>query len=203
MPKIVSQLFISLDGVVEAPDQWHFPYFTEEMAAAVNSDYGRAETLLLGRRTYDSFAGAWPAREAAGGEDAGFAARLGDLRKVVLTHHGADLGWRNAEPLVGDVMTAVTALRDAPGEGIVLVPGSVGLVRTLITLALLDELHLLVHPVAVRNGETLFDHEGASVPLRLVSSEVFTTGVLDLRYALADAPTPAGYDEAKQHLSRA
>jgi len=70
MRKITAGLFISLDGVVEAPDQWHFPYFNDEMGAAVGATLGAAETVLFGRKTYDSFAGAWPEREAAGGEDA-------------------------------------------------------------------------------------------------------------------------------------
>ena len=70
MKKIIAGLFISLDGVVEAPDQWHFPYFNEEMGAAVDATFGAADTMLFGRKTYDSFAGAWPEREAAGEEDA-------------------------------------------------------------------------------------------------------------------------------------
>src|SRR3990170_2779139 len=73
MRKITAGLFISLDGVVEAPDQWHFPYFNEEMGAAVDAQLGANDTLLLGRKTYDSFAGAWPEREEAGGEGAGVA----------------------------------------------------------------------------------------------------------------------------------
>ena len=80
MRKITAGLFISLDGVVEAPDQWHFPYFNDEMGAAVDATLGAADTILFGRKTYDSFAGAWPEREAAGGEDAPFAKKLGDAR---------------------------------------------------------------------------------------------------------------------------
>ena len=76
MKKIIAGLFISLDGVVEAPDQWHFPYFNEEMGAAVDASLGRSDTMLFGRKTYDSFAGAWPERESAGGEDAPFAKAL-------------------------------------------------------------------------------------------------------------------------------
>jgi dihydrofolate reductase len=66
MRKITSGLFISLDGVVEAPDEWHFPYFNEEMGAAVDATLGAADTVLFGRTTYDSFAGGWPERELAG-----------------------------------------------------------------------------------------------------------------------------------------
>src|SRR3954452_10812897 len=99
MATIVSSLFIALDGVVEIDPAWHFPYFDANMGAAVGEDYGDVDALLIGRVTYDSFAGAWPEREAAGGEDAAYAASLGDVRKVVVTRGSQDLGWRNAEKL--------------------------------------------------------------------------------------------------------
>src|SRR5262245_32781433 len=85
MKKIIAGLFISLDGVVEAPDQWHFPYFNDEMGVAVDRTFSAADTMLFGRKTYDSFAGAWPERETAGGEDAAFAKALGDVRKIVVS----------------------------------------------------------------------------------------------------------------------
>jgi len=103
MAKIISTLFISLDGVVEPDENWHFPYFDEAMGAAVRDDYDTADTLLLGRVTYDSFVGAWPDREAAGGEDAAFAKTLGDMRKLVASRHPHDLGWRNVELIDGDL----------------------------------------------------------------------------------------------------
>ena len=85
MAQVISTLFMSLDGVVEIDPEWHFPYFDEHMGRAVGEDYEDVDVLLLGRVTYDSFAGAWPDREAAGGEDSTFAAQLGDVRKVVAT----------------------------------------------------------------------------------------------------------------------
>ena len=114
MAQVVSTLFISLDGVVEIDPAWHFPYFDEHMGRAVGEDYADVDVLLLGRVTYDSFAGAWPDREAAGGEDSTFAAQLGDLRKVVATRGDADLGWRNAERVSGDLGDAVGAAGVVP-----------------------------------------------------------------------------------------
>ena len=73
MAKVISTLFISADGVAEIDPDWHFPYFDENMGRAVSEDYDTADVLLIGRETYDSFAGAWPDREAAGGDDASFA----------------------------------------------------------------------------------------------------------------------------------
>jgi dihydrofolate reductase len=94
MRKITAGLFISLDGVVEAPDQWHFPYFNDEMGAAVDATLGAADTVLFGRKTYDSFAGAWPEREAAGGEDAVLAKKLGDVPKIVVSNQKLEFTWR-------------------------------------------------------------------------------------------------------------
>src|SRR6478752_984546 len=150
MRKITAGMFVALDGVVEAPDQWHFPYFNDEMGAAVGGQLGAADTILLGRSTYDSFA------------------------------------------------EAVTALKNEPG-GDIGMSGSVSVVRQLLAAGLLDELHLLVHPIVVGKGMRLFD-EGESIPLRLLSSQTFETGVLYLVYARAEAPAAAGYDEAKAHL---
>src|SRR3954453_11703055 len=115
MRKIVAGMFISLDGVVEAPDQWHFPYFNEQMGAAVGGMLDEADTMLIGRVTYDSFAGAWPDREAAGEEDAGFAKQLGDARKIVVSNQELDFAWRNTELLKGDLLEAVAALKREAG----------------------------------------------------------------------------------------
>ncbi|MCX5276220.1 dihydrofolate reductase family protein [Streptomyces virginiae] len=201
MRKIKAQLFISLDGVVEAPDQWHFPYFDEDMGAAVDATLGRADTLLLGRRTYDSFAGAWPGREAAGGEDAPFAEVLGDARKIVLSNSRLDFTWRNSEQLVGDLTTAVAALKNEPATDTpVWISGSVSVVRQLVAAGLLDELNLLLHPIAVRNGMRLFEEDAPAIPLELLSAATLRTGVLNLTYAVATAPGEGTYADAKTHL---
>jgi dihydrofolate reductase len=199
MRKITAGLFISLDGVVEAPDHWHFPYFNEEMGAAVDATLGAADTVLFGRKTYDSFAGAWPEREAAGGEDAGFAKTLGDARKIVVSNQKLEFTWRNSEQLEGDLVEAVTALKNEPGGNIAL-SGSVSVVRQLLAAGLLDELHLLVHPIAVRKGMRLFDEAETPFPLTLISSETFKTGVLNLVYGPAESTGDATYDDAKVHL---
>lgn len=199
MRKITASLFIALDGVVEAPDQWHFPYFSDDMGATVAASMDRADTMLFGRETYDSFAGAWPVREAAGGEDAGFAKTIGDMRKIVLSHRPLTFTWRNSEQLQGDFVEAVTALKNEPGGEIAL-SGSVSVVRQLLAAGLLDELHLLVHPIAVRKGARLFDEGDAPIPLALASSTVLDKSVVHLVYT-PSAPAPeAGYEEAKQHL---
>ena len=195
MRKITAGLFISLDGVVEAPDQWHFPYFNEEMGDAVGATLGQVDTMLFGRKTYDSFAGAWPEREAAGEEDADFAKILGDARKIVVSNQELELTWRNSELLQGDLREAVTALKEE-GEGTIGMSGSISVVRQLLAAGLLDELHLLVHPIAVRKGMRLFDEGELPIPLTLISSQTFKTGVLNLVYAPAESAGNAGYQDA-------
>jgi dihydrofolate reductase len=199
MRKITAGLFIALDGVVEAPDQWHFPYFNEEMGAAVDATLGAADTVLFGRKAYDSFAGAWPEREQAGEEDAGLAKKLGDVRKIVVSNQKLEFTWRNSEQLEGNLVEAVTALKNEPGGNIGM-SGSVSVVRQLLAADLVDELHLLVHPIAVRQGMRLFD-EGETIPLRLISSETFETGVLNLVYGPAESTGDATYEDAKVHLA--
>ena len=200
MSTIVSTLFISLYGVVEIDPAWHFPYFDEQMGAAVEEDYQGADALVLGRVTYDSFAGAWPEREAAGGEDASFAAQLGDTRKLVATRGEQDLGWRNVEAVQGDLAQAVKALASEPGIDKILIPGSISVVRQLLAAGLLDELRLLVHPVAARHGERLFDEGEPIYPLSLLRSQALPTGVVRLIYAPATLATETADDEATDQV---
>jgi len=194
MTTVVSTHFVSFDGVAEVDPAWHFPYFDAAMGAAVTEDYADVDVLLLGRVTYDSFAGAWPGRETAGGEDAGYARQLGDTRKVVATRGTGDLGWRNVET-TPDVVARVSELREEPGVEKVLVAGSISVVQQLLAAGELDELHLLVHPVVAGTGRHLFDPGAGVQPLRLLSSTSFPTGVLWLKYAPADLPGAAGYED--------
>ncbi|MFI1992009.1 dihydrofolate reductase family protein [Actinoplanes sp. NPDC020271] len=195
MAKLVSTLFISADGVAEIDPEWHFPYFDENMGRAVTEDYETADVLLIGRETYDSFAGAWPDREAGGEEDAPFAKQLGDMRKIVVSRQPLQFTWRNSELLAGDLVESVTALKADPGVKGVLIPGSIAVVQQLLAAGLVDELRLLVHPVAARKGRRLFDDGDRAYHLRVVSTEAFPTGVLRVIYAPGAAPAAQGYEE--------
>lgn len=197
MAKIISTLFVSADGVVEIDPAWHFPYFDDNMGRCVGEDYDTADVLLIGRETYDSFAGAWPGRETAGGQDASFAKQLGDTRKVVVTRQPLEFTWRGSERVDGDLVDAATALKaDADIRGI-LIPGSISVVQQLLAAGLVDELRLLVHPVAARKGRRLFDDGDAPYHLKVTKTEVFPTGVIRVIYAPGAAPAPAGYDDVK------
>jgi dihydrofolate reductase len=188
MKKISASLFASVDGVVGEPQTWHFPYYCAELGAAVSEQLEAAGTVLLGRVTYDSFAATWPAREAAGEADAGMAKALGDARKITVSRRRLTFGWRNSEQLEGDLVEGVRALKDEPGDGVVWMSGSVSIIRQLLDAKLLDELHLFVHPVTVRQGLRLFEDEGAPVPLALLSCTPFRSGTVHLVYGPSDGP---------------
>lgn len=196
MATLISTLFIAADGVAEIDPDWHFPYFDENMGRAVGEDYDTANVLLLGRETYDSFAGAWPEREAAGEDDAPFAQQLGDLRKVVVSRQPLEFAWRNSELLSGELVDAVRALKADPSVTGILVPGSISIVQQLIDAGLVDELRLYVHPVAARKGRRLFTDGDAPVHLAVVATEVFPTGVIRMTYAPAEAPAPSAIPRA-------
>jgi dihydrofolate reductase len=200
MAQITASLFAALDGVVDpGVGNWHFPYFSDEMGAAVTQTHD-GQVMLFGRVTYDSFAGAWPDREAAGGEDAGFAKSLGDMRKIVASHSPLQLTWRNSEQLEGDLVPAVTALKDDPSIGRIVISGSVSIVRQLLDAGLLDELRLFVHPATAGSGLRLFDDAVPPQHLKLLSATPFKTGVLHLVYAPDPHPPTGGYDEAVQAM---
>ena len=200
--KITASLFSALDGVVDPMvGSWHFPYFNDEMGAAV-TDTHEGDVMLFGRVTYDSFAGAWPEREAAGGEDAPFAKRLGDMRKIVASRSPLTFAWRNSEQLEGDLEDAVAALKNDGSIHRVVISGSVSVVRQLLDAGLLDELHLFVHPATAGEGIRLFDDGAPPRHLKLLSAQPFETGVLHLIYAPDPNPPTGGYEEATQAMPR-
>ena len=200
MAKVISTLFISADGVAEIDPEWHFPYFDDNMGRAVGEDYETADVLLIGRETYDSFAGAWPGREAAGGDDAPFAKQLGDVRKVVVSRQRLEFSWRNSELISGDLLDAVTSLKADAGIRGILIPGSISVVQQLLAAGLVDELRLLVHPVAARKGRRLFDDGDAPYHLKVTATEAFPTGVIRVIYSPAEVPAKVGYNEVKDQV---
>jgi dihydrofolate reductase len=174
-----SSLFISLDGVIEAPETWHFPYFDEQMGAVVGELMSANDATLIGRQTYDEFAAYWPSADP----DDPITAVMNGGRKYVVSTTLTEPAWENSSVVTGDVAAELTKLKTQTRLG---TTGSATLVRWLLEQRLVDELHLLVHPIVVGHGKKLFA-DGATVPLKLVSSTTFDTGVLHLVYAGADS----------------
>lgn len=201
MATITASFFMALDGVIDpAIGDWHFPYFNDEMGQAVTA-LADSDVMLFGRVTYDSFAGAWPEREQAGGEDAAFAKHLGDTRKIVASRSRLDLQWRNSEQLEGDLVETVTALKADPSITKIGLSGSTSVVLQLLDAGLLDELHLFVHPATAGTGLRLFGDGAPARHLKLRSSQAFRTGVLHLAYAPDPNPPTGGYEDARGDLS--
>ena len=180
MRKIKSNFFISLDGVVEAPDKWHFPYFDDEMGAAVGAGFATTDAMLMGRVLYEEWAAYWPEHA-----DEPFGDVMNSMKKYVVSNTLDSAEWQNSEIVSGDV---ARRLRDIKGQdgGDISMSGSATTVRWLLREGLLDELILLVHPIAVGDGlARLFPPEEPSLPLELLSAQTFKSGVLNLSYGPA------------------
>lgn len=188
MRKIAAGLFISLDGVIDNPHEWHFPYFDDNMGNAVGAQMADSDAMLLGRVTWEGFAGYWPSQTP---EENDIAAHMNGIQKYVVSNTLDSVdAWQNSTLISGDVYAELARLKQQPGKTIG-ITGSGELVRTLLRDGLLDELNLLVHPIVVGRGKRLFPDGFDQVPLELVSSETFPTGVLALTYRRAADESPA------------
>jgi dihydrofolate reductase len=179
MGYLKSGLFISVDGVVEAPETWHFPYFDDQMGAVVG-ELMNADATLLGRVTYDGFADYWPKADPADP----MTGAMNSARKYVVSNTLTEATWENSSVISGDSADIVAELTKLKADTRIGTTGSVTLVRWLLEHGLIDELHLLVHPIVVGHGKKLFD-QGVTVPLTLLSSTTFGTGVVHLVYTNA------------------
>ena len=194
--RIVISEFISLDGVVQAPGGpeedtdggfrhggWSMPFFDPEvMGSSIDEGAQRTDALLYGRRTWQVMAGAWPAR--AGDP---FADWINAVEKYVVSNtlSEADLSWAPTSLIRGaDLIPAVTALRERPGRD-VNVMGSAQLVRSLLQADLVDELNLMIEPIVLGGGKTIFPTDGEARPFELVSATTAGTGVQICRYQRA------------------
>jgi dihydrofolate reductase len=186
--RLVISDFVSLDGVAQAPGGpeedteggfanggWSMPFFdVETMGAAVGETMQSTEALLFGRRTWQVMAGAWPGR--AGDP---FADRMNEIEKYVVSRSlkPNDLSWTNSKLLpADDVVEAVQQLREKPG-GDIQVMGSLSVARLLISHDLVDEYRLMVEPIILGGGKSLFPDDGKARPLQLVSTTTSATGV--------------------------
>lgn len=181
MRKVIASEFVSLDGVFEAPDRWHFPYFDEEMGQEIAAAMGRSDAMLMGRVNYEEWAAFWPEQDL---EENPAAAHMNGVQKyVVSTTLEEPLEWENSTLIEGDdVAEEVARLKEGEG-GDIAISGSGSLVRSLLKEGLIDELRLMVHPVVVGKGKRLFEGEGEQIALELVDAKPLgPNGVVVLDY---------------------
>jgi dihydrofolate reductase len=192
MRKVIVNEFMTLDGIMQAPggeDEdtsggfahggWHLQYFDELAEKWVLRGITEAGGFLLGRRTYEIFAAYWP---NASEEEQVIAEPLNTKPKYVAsTTLTEPLEWQNSTLLQGDVPRAVSALKQGDGADVHVI-GSTQLVQTLIEHDLVDELRLMIDPLLLGGGKTIFRDDGALRPLRLVDSQVTSTGVILATY---------------------
>jgi dihydrofolate reductase len=173
MRKIVANLFVSLDGVVESPEQWTGPYFTDDIGQMIGSEMAQADTMLLGRVTYQTFAASFASQAG------GMADQMNTIPKIVVSTTLEAADWQNST-LVASPSELATYTRQ-PGRNIA-ISGSAGLVRSLLGQGLLDELRLLLFPVVVGSGKRLFGGVTERLPFTLLDSRTFSGGVVRLSY---------------------
>jgi dihydrofolate reductase len=179
MSKLIVTEFVTLDGVMEAPGGepthphtgWVFDFMGPEQQEYKFNEVLEAESHLLGRVTYESFAGAWPEREGP------FADKMNSMPKYVVSSTLRDpLEWNNSTLIKGDIAEEVTRLKERDG-GPILVAGSATLVHTLIENDLVDELRLMVFPVMIGGGTRPFPESKQRKPFTLTDSRTFGSGV--------------------------
>ncbi|GAA4233519.1 dihydrofolate reductase [Streptosporangium album] len=176
MSKVVAVMYISMDGVVEAP-AWTAPFWNDEHAKFQSGQLFASRALLLGRKTYDGMSVAWPKAEA---EDEPGAEQMNSIPKYVASTTLQDPQW-NATVIKGDVAEEVARLKAEEG-GDLLIYGSPDLVNYLIKHTLIDELKLFLHPVVVGTGKRLFPDGVDTSTWKLAGTAAFSSGAIVLDY---------------------
>ncbi len=200
MRKVIVGTFVSLDGVMQAPGGpeedtsggfayggWLVPLMDETTGAAVGALFDKPFDLLLGRRTYDIFAGYWPnvQKDPKAKDYDAATAEMGRtfdrVTKHVATHRAMSLGWQNSKPLGKDVAASIRVLKETEGPDLV-VQGSGELIHQLLAADLVDVIQLLIFPVVLGKGRRLFDGSETPARLKLLESKASSNGVILARY---------------------
>lgn len=179
MGKIVNSTFVSLDGVINHMERWHFDYVDAETDALALQQLQGSDALLMGRHTYDAYAGVWPGRDGA------LADRINAMTKYVASTTLQSADWDNTTILDGDLIDAVTKLKEDPGRDI-LMHGYGPVAQALVRHGLLDELVLWVHPVlaGIGTADDVLLTDDLTAKLTLLNARPLTSGVVVLSYQL-------------------
>jgi dihydrofolate reductase len=178
--RLVATEYLTLDGVFEEPGHWSFPYFDADAAQFKSAELQASDALLLGRRTYEGFAAAWPTMEGTGE----FGEKMNSMPKYVVSSTLDKVEWSGAQLVKGDVAAEIRRLKEAPG-GDLLLSGSGQLFNAMMRENLIDLYRFMVHPIVLGAGARLFDDEAHRRELSLAETKVFSKGILILEYTPA------------------
>jgi dihydrofolate reductase len=176
--KIIVSEYLTLDGVMEAPEEWQFPYYSDDVAEFNKVQILALDALLLGRVTYEIFAAHWPNQT---NNEFGVADKLNAMPKYVVSSRLKKAEWNNSTLIKGDVVEAVARLKQQPGGDISLM-GSASLAQSLMEADLIDEYRLQVYPIVLGKGLRLFKDGMKRLNLKLVESIAFKSGAVSLVY---------------------
>jgi dihydrofolate reductase len=205
MRRLIASTFVSLDGIMQAPGGpeedptggfslggWSFNYWDEAMDPSASGFDGKDRELVLGRKTYEIFEAYWPYQP----DDDPTARTLNAARKHVASRTLTTFGWNNSTLLDGDVVPAISALKAQPGPDLQII-GSGNLIQTLQASALVDEYNVWTFPVVLGQGKRLFGDTARPFALRLVRSQVSTTGVVMSTYVPSGDVQPGSFASAE------
>jgi dihydrofolate reductase len=184
MRRIINSTYVSLDGVIEHPEQWQFDYLDDTTNQFESDQVAASDALLMGRRTYQGFAEAWPSQTGP------FADKINTMAKYVASTTLQQADWANTTIIAGDLVQEVAKLKQQPGQDIMMY-GFGPVAQTLLAHGLLDELRLWVHPVFVGTGSPsdLLFRQGNSARMTLVDTKPLGLGVVILSYRPANNDT--------------
>jgi dihydrofolate reductase len=175
--RLVATEYLSLDGVFEEPGHWSGPFFNEEAAQFKLNELQASDALLLGRKTYEGFAAAWPSMT----DEAGFSEKMNTMPKYVVSTSLDRVEWAGSILVKGDLVEEIRKLKERPG-GDLLLSGSAQLFNALTQANLIDLYRFMLHPVILGQGEKLFAEGGDRKPLNLTHTETFRSGIVILEY---------------------
>ncbi len=178
MRKIIVAEFLTLDGVMEAPETWQFPFLSDDISEYIKTGILALDAQLLGRVTYETFAGYWPTQTH---NEFGIADKLNSMPKFVVSTTLDKADWNNSMLIKKNVIEEITKLKQQPG-GDIGITGSATLVEALMRADLIDEFQLQVYPLVLGRGKRLFNEQMDVKGLKLIDSRTFSSGVVALIY---------------------
>jgi len=179
---------ISLDGYYSGPNcelDWHFERWCPDMGMELEKELSKAGSMLLGRKTWAAMSAYWPSKigdPCCPREDISFAMQMNNRHKIVYSNNLKTADWSNSSIIKGNLETAIRSLKNTGDDKNIIAYGSGQLVQALISLNLVDEFQLWIHPLILGKGKPLFKGNNEQAGLRLMGSKFFTSGVILLRY---------------------